>query len=58
MVDDHPLLRRGLHQLLAMEPRFEVIAEAGDGEEALFKARLLLPHLILLDLKMQGMSGL
>ncbi|WP_168428587.1 response regulator [Erwinia amylovora] len=58
IVDDHPLLRRGLHQLLAMEPRLEVIAEAGDGEEALFKARQLLPHLILLDLKMQGMSGL
>ncbi|ADP13245.1 MULTISPECIES: response regulator [Erwinia] len=58
IVDDHPLLRRGLHHLLAMEPRFDLIAEAGDGEEALFKARQLHPHLILLDLKMQGMSGL
>ncbi|CCG87966.1 response regulator [Erwinia piriflorinigrans] len=58
IVDDHPLLRRGLHQLLAMDPRFDRIVEASDGDEALLKAHQLQPQLILLDLKMQGMSGL
>lgn len=58
IVDDHPLMRRGIRQLLALEPRLEVIAEANNGTEALAEARRLAPDIILLDLNMKGMSGL
>ena len=58
IVDDHPLMRRGVRQLLALEPRLTVIAEANNGTEALAEARRLTPDIILLDLNMKGMSGL
>ena len=58
IVDDHPLMRRGIRQLLTLEPRLEVIAEANNGTEALAEARRLAPDIILLDLNMKGMSGL
>ncbi|CAO96125.1 response regulator [Erwinia tasmaniensis] len=58
IVGEHPLLRRSLYQLLAMDRRFNMIVEAGDGAEALVKARQLHPQLILLDLNMRGISGL
>ncbi|MGR5352226.1 response regulator [Vibrio sp. DNB22_12_1] len=58
LVDDHPLMRRGIHQLLSFEPEFEVIAEACNGADAVAKAHELKLDLILLDLNMKGMSGL
>lgn len=58
IVDDHPLMRRGVRQLLALDPRLEVIAEASNGTEALAEARHKEPDIILLDLNMKGMSGL
>ncbi|WP_333797399.1 two-component system response regulator NarL [Rheinheimera sp.] len=58
LVDDHPLLRKGLRQLLAFEAEFEVVVEAGSGAEALTTAPELDPDLIILDLNMQGMDGL
>lgn len=58
LVDDHPLLRKGLKQLLAFEPDLEVIAEASSGREALALASELDPDLIVLDLNMDGMDGL
>ncbi|MBE0484031.1 MAG: two-component system response regulator NarL [Bacterioplanes sp.] len=58
LVDDHPLLRKGLKQLLAFEPDLEVIAEASSGREALALAAELDPDLIVLDLNMDGMDGL
>lgn len=58
LVDDHPLMRRGIKQLLSFEPEFEVIAEASSGTEAIALAHDLHPDLILLDLNMKGMSGL
>ncbi|AWQ17887.1 response regulator [Pantoea ananatis] len=58
IVDDHPLMRRGIRQLLALEPQLQVIAEASNGTEALAEARRLAPDIILLDLNMKGMSGL
>lgn len=58
IVDDHPLMRRGVRQLLALDPRLEVIAEASNGTEALAEARHQDPDIILLDLNMKGMSGL
>lgn len=58
IVDDHPLMRRGIRQLLAIEPHLDVIAEASNGTEALAEARRQMPDVILLDLNMKGMSGL
>jgi two-component system nitrate/nitrite response regulator NarL len=58
LVDDHPLLRKGLHQLIDMISGAEVVAEAGSGEEALRLGLELDPDLILLDLNMQHLSGL
>jgi two-component system, NarL family, nitrate/nitrite response regulator NarL len=58
LVDDHPLLRKGLRQLLSMSEGIEVVAEAGNGEDAITLAIELDPDLILLDLNMQGMHGL
>lgn len=58
LVDDHPLMRRGISQLLGFEDEFEVIAEASNGTEAVALAHEEEPDLILLDLNMKGMSGL
>nr|WP_086981195.1 response regulator [Vibrio aphrogenes] len=58
LVDDHPLMRRGIGQLLSLENCFEVIGEASNGVDALALANELTPDLILLDLNMKGMSGL
>lgn len=58
LVDDHPLMRRGLNQLLSFEDQFEVVAEASNGSEAVAHAHEKELDLILLDLNMKGMSGL
>ncbi|HFO6798901.1 TPA: nitrate/nitrite response regulator protein NarP [Escherichia coli] len=58
IVDDHPLMRRGVRQLLEFDPGFEVVAEAGDGASAIDLANRLDIDVILLDLNMKGMSGL
>ncbi|EJR3608073.1 response regulator [Vibrio vulnificus] len=58
LVDDHPLMRRGISQLLSFEEQFEVVAEASNGTEAVAKAHENELDLILLDLNMKGMSGL
>ncbi|MCL1125083.1 two-component system response regulator NarL [Shewanella surugensis] len=58
MVDDHPLLRKGLRQLIELENELKVVAEASSGVEALTIAAEKNPDLITLDLNMQGMDGL
>ncbi len=58
LVDDHPLMRKGVNQLLSCESEFTVIAEANNGADALTIANKEEPDLILLDLNMKGMSGL
>lgn len=58
LVDDHPLFRKGLRQLLELEEELEIVAEASNGSDALSMARETDPDLILLDLNMQGMDGL
>lgn len=58
IVDDHPLFRRGVMQLLEMEPGLLAVGEAKSGEEALALAKELDPDLILLDLNMSGIGGL
>ena len=58
LIDDHPLLRRGLCQLIGDYPDLKVCGEAGDGSTGLELAKELDPDLILLDLNMKGMDGL
>jgi two-component system nitrate/nitrite response regulator NarL len=58
IIDDHPLFRKGVAQLIAMAPHLEVVAEASSGEQGLAKAKELDPDLILLDLHMTGMGGI
>lgn len=57
LIDDHPLLRRGIGQLLDLEPDLHVVGEAGSGDEGLRLARELDPDLIVLDLNMPGEDG-
>jgi len=58
IVDDHPLFRRGVAQLLAMDPQIQVVGEAADLAGALALTRQHEPDLILLDLNLKGESGL
>ncbi|GLO62934.1 DNA-binding response regulator [Vibrio sp. MACH09] len=58
IVDDHPLMRRGISQLLSYEEEFTDISEASNGADAVTLACKNEPDLILLDLNMKGMSGL
>ena len=58
LVDDHPMLRRGLRRLLEFKPDIEVVGEAADGEEALRQIHLLSPDVVVMDVRMPGTSGL
>lgn len=58
IIDDHPLFRKGMRQLLELEPSLEVIAEASNGEEGVQLVLQHEPDLVLLDLNMKGMGGL
>ncbi|QHB31796.1 two-component system response regulator NarL [Yersinia canariae] len=58
IVDDHPLMRRGIKQLLELDSNFDVVAEASCGNDAITEAAKCQPDVILLDLNMKGMSGL
>lgn len=57
VVDDHPVVRTGLVQLLAADNRFEVAGEGRDGEEAIELYRSLKPDLVFIDLKMPKLGG-
>ncbi len=58
IADDHPLVRRGLRSLFALEPGMELVGEAEDGVEAVSKARSLRPDVILMDMLMPRKDGL
>lgn len=58
VVDDHPLFRKGVIQLIQMISGFTVIGEASSGQESIKLAAQLKPDMILLDLDMRDMSGL
>lgn len=58
IVDDHPLFRRGLTQLLAALPRFTLLGEASCGKDGIELVKRCRPDLLLLDLNMRDMSGL
>ena len=58
VVDDHPLVRRGLVELIAGEPGLEVCGEASDADEALQHAKATQPDLIVIDISLKGTSGI
>ncbi len=58
IVDDHPVVRRGLRALLEVQDGIEVAGEAGDGAAALALDAEHAPDVILLDLKLPGMDGI
>jgi len=58
VADDHALVREAFSSLLEKEPDLEVIAEAGDGREAVQLARELGPNLVIMDIAMPGMNGI
>ncbi|EPY1187465.1 two-component system response regulator NarL [Proteus mirabilis] len=57
LIDDHPMLRNGVKQLLSLDTTLTVVGEAGDGIQGVKLAEELDPDLILLDLNMPGMNG-
>jgi two-component system NarL family response regulator len=57
VVDDHFMVRMGLSASLNVEPDMEVVAEAGNGESALEAYRKFRPNLVMMDLRLPGMSG-
>ncbi|MGZ8252526.1 MAG: two-component system response regulator NarL [Methylophilaceae bacterium] len=58
LIDDHALFRKGVGQIIAAEPEFEVVGEASSGLEGLELAQQLMPDLVLIDLNMKGINGL
>jgi len=58
VVDDHPLFRQGLRQVVESDSRFELVAEVGDGEAALKFIEEKKPDVAVLDVNLPGMSGL
>lgn len=58
LIDDHPMLRTGVKQLISIASNICVISEASNGEQGIALAEQLDPDLILLDLNMPGMNGL
>ena len=57
LIDDHPLLRAGLANLLEMEADFVVVGQASTGEEGLDVVRRCRPDVCLLDLNLPGIDG-
>jgi DNA-binding NarL/FixJ family response regulator len=58
IADDEVLVRGGLRMILEAQPDLEVVAEAGDGSEALSRAQDVMPDLVLMDIRMPGLDGL
>jgi DNA-binding NarL/FixJ family response regulator len=58
LVDDQPLLRRGFRMILEAETDIEVVADAGNGEEAADLARRHSPDVVLMDIRMPGTDGI
>lgn len=58
IVDDHPVVQAGLTSMLATHAEVEVIGSASNGKEALAMVKQLVPDVLLLDLRMSGMSGI
>jgi two-component system response regulator NreC len=58
LVDDHALVREGLHLVLSAQPDMEVVGEASNGSEAVDMVKHLRPDIVLMDITMPGMNGI
>ncbi len=58
LAEDHVVVRQGTRQLLEHEPDFEIVGEAGDGEEAVRLAAQLKPDVVIMDVAMPKLSGI
>jgi DNA-binding NarL/FixJ family response regulator len=58
LVDDHEVVRLGLRALLDRHPNFEVVAEAGNGREAIDKVEEYSPDVVVMDIRLPGTSGI
>jgi DNA-binding NarL/FixJ family response regulator len=58
LVDDHALVRRGFRLMLEDDPEIQIVAEAGDGAEAVRLAGELQPRVVVMDCALPGMSGM
>lgn len=58
LVDDHPVVRKGLQSCLANRDNLKIVGEASDGAESIQKAKELEPDIVLMDINMPGMNGL
>ena len=58
IVDDHPIVRRGISMTLTKHPSIQIVGEAFDGRDALNKVRELKPEIVLMDIDMPQMNGL
>jgi DNA-binding NarL/FixJ family response regulator len=58
IVDDDELMRAGLRGVLASDPAIEVMGEASDGRDAVYRARLLSPDVVLMDIRMPDLDGI
>src|SRR4026207_67515 len=58
IVDDHPLLRRGVRDSIAENPRFRIIGEASDGQDAMRLVSSLKPDIAIVDIDMPRLNGL
>jgi len=58
LADDHPVVRDGLAAMLATQPDFDVVGEAGNGAEAVTEAARLRPDVVLMDLEMPMLDGI
>lgn len=58
LVDDHALVREGIHSLLQLHSDIDVVGEASDGREAIQKTRELAPDIVVMDISMPSMGGI
>ncbi|HEX2089216.1 MAG TPA: response regulator transcription factor [Actinomycetota bacterium] len=58
IVDDHPVTRQGLRSALGSSKEVEVVGEAASGDEAVEAVKQLQPHVVFMDVRMPGMSGI
>ena len=58
LVDDHPMVREGIRSCLDARANFRVVGEASDGQEAVEKAKKLMPDVVLMDISMPKLTGL
>jgi DNA-binding NarL/FixJ family response regulator len=58
LVDDHQVVREGLHRMLELEADFDVVGEAGTAKDVIEQVAVLSPEIVLMDIKMPGVDGI